>query len=261
MRSNIALRVTLIAIAVAALLVGVAWTTEIRAALHGGLIALCVFAFLPFVVIASIVGLVVVVALLAGLAGGDGAADAAHLAEGFRYSAWGVRKYYGFLARHRGSSWIGVPIGMLLGTLVVWALLAVFVLPKELRTTELLLGLKGEIEKQYAASKSYPPPQSGNTILGSSQEVVRDAFDRALHYEVRGRWRLASYRLTSYGSDGVPSSDDLCIEGQTKLQDLLDTSAALIGFAELARFRGGTPISDRLDTLRAVQCERAAITQ
>jgi len=41
-----------------------------------------------------------------------------------------------------------------------------------------------------------------------------------LEYRVSGKWKLASYTLTSYGFDGKPGSDDLCVSGSTKLNEI-----------------------------------------
>jgi hypothetical protein len=51
--------------------------------LHGGLLALCVFAFLPFLVIVTILGLMCIVGIILGVAGADGA----HALEACRFSA------------------------------------------------------------------------------------------------------------------------------------------------------------------------------
>lgn len=251
-------RLAAVMLAVAALVVTIAWTTELRAVLHGGLLALCVFAFLPFVVIATLIALILVLSLVLGLLGGAAhAADLAGFGEGLLHGKRGIESYYGFLLRHRGSAWLGVPAGLLLGILMVWGLLGWLVVPHELRTTETLLGLKTQIDSYYTEQADYPTPSQEGRFVGPDGNEVRDDFGRPLHYEVQGKWRMKSYRLASHGVDGVPSDDDLCVEGRTKLQSVLETSTALLNLADAARrFKSGAPLNERLKVLNSARCER-----
>lgn len=257
-------QLTVITLVVAAAFVVAAATTELRGALHGGLLALCVFALFPFVIIAAIVALILGLTLLFGVLNFDGGgahvSDVAGFAETLQYAPRGIRAYYGFLARHRRSVWLGVPAGLLLGTLIVWGLLATFVVPLELRTTELLLELQSEIEAHYARAHDYPSPLEGSHIAGPDGAPARDGFGRLLQYEVRGKWPAKSYQLASYGSDGVASADDFCVNGATKLQKMLDTSAALMDLVERVRsFKTGAPLRDRLGAVRAIRCAHGAL--
>jgi hypothetical protein len=253
-----ALRLSIFTIAVAAAFIALAWMTQLRAALHAGFISLCVFAFLPFVVVAAILGLMFAVGLVLGLAtGGDvHASDLAGYAESLVYAPRGARAYYRLLARHSRSVWLAVPAGLLAGTLITWGLLAVFVVPHELRTTAILLQARSDIDRHYAETKQYPAPLGDAFFATSDGRPLLDDFDHKLRYEAHGVWLAKSYRLVSYGADGVPSEDDLCVQGQTKLQRVLDTSAALVSLTNaVVAFKTGVPVRDRLLAYRALQCE------
>lgn len=255
---NIARRIALLTLLVATSFVAVAWTTELRAVLHSGLLALCIFAFLPFVVIATILGLMCVVGLILGFAGADGAhaSDVAGFAEALLYAPRGTVGYYRFLARHSRSVWVGLPVGLVLGALVVWLLLAVLVIPRELRTAQLLEQLGVDAEQHYRVSKNYPTPVGDHHYPSSMNAAVLDDFGRPLHYEVQGKWLAKSYRITSYGADGRRSSDDLCVQGQNKAQKALNVSTALASLGEtVLYFKTGVSLPDRLGALRALECE------
>ncbi|MBN1611662.1 MAG: hypothetical protein JW940_33815 [Polyangiaceae bacterium] len=198
------------------------------------MITVCVFALLPFLVIAGLLALVTLslfaIALLGALVDADLDTD---IDVGMDLT-WAVRPYYRWLARHRGSPLLGVPVGLLLGGFLLWAALAVFVLAREARTTERLLQAQAVVENAYREAKRYPPPDgrghfpvpdavasSFANALGAQHRLL-DAFGRPVRYEVKGRWKLASYRLRSLGFDGVRSDDDLCVSGQTRLQAMAD---------------------------------------
>jgi hypothetical protein len=263
MRPSPARRVAVLTVVVAAAVVALAWFTPLRVVLHTGLLAMCIFAFLPFVIVATLLAALFLAGIVIGIAteGGAHGSDLAGFAEALRYAPRGTRAYYSFLARQRHSSWVAAPAGLLLGTLIVWGLLAVFVVPHELRTTELLLRLQTEVEQHYVAHKDYPQPVGDERYPNAHGQPALDDFARPLHYEVHGKWRAKSYRITSLGADGEASSDDLCVQGQTKLQRALDTTAAFASFSEaLLHFKTGAPVRDRLTTLRAVQCQHGALS-
>jgi hypothetical protein len=256
------LRFSIFTIAVAGSFAMLAWTTQLRAALHAGLISLCVFAFLPFVIVAAILGVMFAVGLVLGFAtGGDvDASDLAGFAESLVYAPRGARVYYRFLARHSRSIWLAVPAGLLAGTLITWGLLAVFVVPHELRTTAILLQARSDIDRHYAQTKQYPAPLGDAFLATPDGQPLVDDFDHKLRYEIQGVWLAKSYRLVSYGADGVPSEDDLCVQGQTKLQRALDTSAALVSLTNaVVAFKTGVRVRDQLSAYRALQCENGYV--
>jgi|GEM_PF-6642388 len=262
MRLNPARRVALFTLAVAMGFVAAAWTTELRGVLHGGLITLCVFAFLPFVAIATVLCLMCVVGIILGFAGADGAhaSDLAGFAEALLYAPRGIRGYYRFLARHRRSVWIGLPAGLLFGALVVWLLLALLVIPRELRTAQLLEQLRVEAEQAYKSTRNYPKSVDVNYYPSSMNAPVLDDFGQPLHYEVQSKWLAKSYRITSYGADGRPSSDDLCVQGENRVQKAIEVSAALASLGEtILYFETGIPLRDRLGALRSLQCQHGEL--
>ncbi|MDB4975001.1 MAG: hypothetical protein JWN48_3342 [Myxococcaceae bacterium] len=248
-----------------ATLVGlVGWTTDLRDVMHGALLAVCVVAFLPFVIIAAGLGVLLAALLILALVGviGGEAPDVSGMygaAEGLGAAPRGIRTYYALLARHGRSRWMGIPAGMLLGALVLWAGLAISVLPREAKTSERLLVAQSFIERSYEESKHYPSATTSGQLPaivdenGATLEPI-DAFGRPLLYETRGRWKWQSYRVSSLGYDGVRSADDLCVGGQTKLQELVDRAALLKGLSAALRFTESS-WQDRLQRIHSLQCE------
>jgi hypothetical protein len=198
------------------------WTTGVRQVMHAALLGIAAVAFLPFVLIAaglfSVLSITFVVALAA--AGHDMPIDHVHgageaLLEG---GAWLTPRYYRFLRQRRHPLFWAVPGGALLGGLLLWALLALVVMPKEAR-------------------------------------VARDAFDRPLVYRVSGIWQFASYTLTSLGFDGKPSDDDLCVSGATKLAHLAEQASDLGDLVEALR-SGHASTRQRWASIRSLSCRR-----
>lgn len=217
---------------VASSLFGIGWYTQLRELMHGALISIAVFALLPFVIIAAgimvillAVGMIVLLGILGAFTGGgdvpDKPADAGEplIESGLRL----VPRYYRWLASQRHPVFWGVPSGLLLGGLALWLTLSALVLPGESRSVEILADVRQQIDVYYGAHKRYPKPDdSGHLPYTSLDEtrsgVVLDGFGRPLEYRMEGRWRVASYRVRSYGYDGVPGgNDDLCVSGATKL--------------------------------------------
>jgi hypothetical protein len=149
----------------------------LRQVLHGALLAIAAIAFLPFVLIAA--------GLLIALIGGFVVAASAVLGEGIEggsvFEAGGsliegggglVRPYYRFLARLRQPLILGGAGGVVLGVLLLWAVLAVMVIPGEARTVEVLAAARAQIEQIYDEQGSYPPPDSAGHL---SQHTSRTA--------------------------------------------------------------------------------------
>jgi hypothetical protein len=243
-------RFAFLTVAVAGAWTALAWATGLRAVFHGGLVALSVFAFLPFVVITCILGALLGVGLILGLItaadGGVHASDLAGYSESLVHAPRAIRAYYVFLGRNARSVWLGMPAGILLGTLLVWLLLALLVVPRELRTTAVLLRARADVEQFHERHRSFP----------ATLEPILDGFGRPVQYEVQGKWLAQSYRIVSRGFDGIPSDDDLCVQGQTKLRQLLDISATLVSLGQaVMSFKTGVPMQQRLSALKAVQCK------
>ncbi len=243
------------AVITAAVVVAIGWMTELRDVMHGALLAVAVFALLPLILIAGALLLIILVGLglsVAAALGGDGDVGTEGL-EGagdlvVGGGAWLAPRYYGFLARQRHPVFWGIPAGALLGGLVLWGLIALIVVPGESRTVQVLTGAQADIEQRVRESGKLPK---------ADQLALRDGFGRPLEYRVAGRWKLASWTLTSLGFDGEPSADDLCVSGSTRLARWAETAADIARDVEAFRSGGGEPgptIADRLSGIRALRC-------
>jgi hypothetical protein len=245
----------------AATLVVIGWMSGLRQVMHGALLALAVAALLPFVLVAG--GLLVVMligfllALSAAVAGAGDAFDDGLPGAGEAVvdgGGWLIPRYYRFLGRQRHPVFWGIPAGGLFGGLLLWALLAVFVVPGETRTVRDLTEAKAGIERLYSESGGFPrPDEHGHLRLEPNRPVLEDGFGRPLNYDVSGRWKLASWTLTSLGFDGKPSADDLCVSGST---GLLEWAGKVEHVARLLNNikSGSAPLADRLGGIRALRC-------
>lgn len=257
----------LITVAVVALAVVLAgWLTDLRQVMHGALLSVAIVAFLPLLIVGAgllaVLAVGLVVGVLAALGdGGDGVIEGAAgvgevIVEG---GGWLTPRYYRFLGRQRHPMLWGTVAGALLGGLLLWGLLAVLVVPDEASTARRLTEAKARLEARYAADGAWPRPDGqGQLVLdvgnGPAPDVLRDGFGRPLHYEVSGRWKLASWRLRSHGYDGVPSGDDLCISGASKLAKWVARAGELVNLFERIRAGEGST-RDRLAGIRALRCD------
>jgi hypothetical protein len=258
------------AAASAAIVLLLAWLTGLRQVMHAALLSIAAAALLPFAVIAGgfllLVLLGLVAALPGALSGGDAGPDhglsqaGVGLVEG---SVWLVPRYYRFLGKRRHPVFWGVPTGILLGGLLLWAALAILVLPGEAGTVELLAATKDRIDETYRETGEFPRPDEGGHLAlaayaGSGKrvtQVVTDSFGRPLLYEVSRSWRkLSAYRLISTGFDGRQgTSDDLCVSGSTRLRELADTAQSLVTLVRDIG-SGKASVQDRLEGIRALRC-------
>jgi hypothetical protein len=242
-----------LAAAVTALALVVAgWTSGLRQVMHGALLALATAALLPFALIA---GALLVIAAAGLVVASAGALGGAHDLSP-DHVGWGlgeavveggkrlIPRYYRFLARRRHPLFWGVAGGLLVGALLLWALIAVVVVPGEARTARALAAARADVEQSYATSGALPRPDDQGHLSIASGGARADGFGRPLQYQVSGRWKLASWKLTSLGFDGRPSSDDLCVSGSTKLFALADEAGItehLAGVRALSCPRGSRP--------------------
>jgi hypothetical protein len=234
------------------LLVVLGWMTGLRAAMHGAFLAVAAVALLPFVLVSGGLLIVMAIGLVMGLASGAaadhavGLADASELVVGGGWS-FGAR-YYRFIGRRRHPVFWGIPAGTLFGALVLWALLATFVLPGEARTVRLLLDTKARIDRAYRDTSEFPRPDEEGHVASEAGTVALDGFGRPLHYEVSGRWKLASWVLVSSGFDGkTGTDDDLCISGATRIAERVAPILKRIG-------EGTASTKDDLAGIRALTC-------
>lgn len=240
------------------------WFTGLRHVMHGALLAVVVFAFLPLVIVAAGVAVVAITFAITVIVSvfGEQTTDVATDAGLFEAGARAAPGYYRFMAarfvaRRKHPVFWGLPLGTLMGGLGLWGVLAVRVLPGEARTAETLALVQARIEATYQRTSRYPAPDQNGHLRyeslddgGSGAGVVLDGFGHPIEYRKTGHWKVASYRLRSYGYDGAPGgNDDLCRSGATKLGRLTD-------MIRLGRGPDGkgVSISIKLGAIREAQC-------
>jgi hypothetical protein len=218
------------AILVAAMLAGV------RRIAYGALAALVVAGLWPLLILLGAFAALMILAVLVGLVGGEGVGDIGlgDASEGaVRGGAKLASSYYRFLARLRHPVLWGAVAGAVAGTAVVWAILALYVVPRERRTLETLLHVQLALEDEYQRTGSFPRPTGEGTVppalldepAGQPATPILDGFGRPILYDLKGLWKLASYTVSSMGFDGHPSDDDLCLTGGTRAGTWLQRAA------------------------------------
>jgi hypothetical protein len=235
----------LVTVSVALVVAGAGWLTGLERAYHSLLLTLAVIALLPCLIIAGLLLFLVALALAIAIAG-DATADIvdAGAAEGIvQLGRLLSRHYYGVLFRERNPIPLGIGAGVGLGTLVVFGLLSILVVPKETCTLARMLAAQRGIEHYYDTHGVYPA-MLGNGALSmalmspgevglqpsckpdSQRDILLDGFGRPIVYQTHQRLpRVAYYRLTSLGSDGRKSGDDLCVAGATQAERVLQRVA------------------------------------
>jgi hypothetical protein len=232
------------------------WAVGLRTAMHGALLVVAVFAFLPILIVGALLLAIMIggfiVALLFGLFGhGSEPPDIASplgeavIAGGGRFL---IGPYYRFLASRRHPLFWGLSGGVLLGGLLLLALIAVLILPGEARTSRILIDAKDKLDRAYQAGHGFPKS------LGESGAPTLDGFGRPLEYRVTGKWMLARYRVASLGYDGKPGGgDDLCVSGSTRTLQWANAAAAWLDVVQ--QMRGKEPsVSNRLAAISALKC-------
>jgi hypothetical protein len=222
--------VVTVAIGVAAGLTGV------RRIAYGALTALVLAGLGPVLLVVGGLAALMAVSLAVGLAGGGAAGDAGLSGVGEGVVVGGAKLgsvYYRLWRRLRHPMAWGLGAGLVLGTALLWIVLGFYVIPRERRTLDVLRSAQSAIEQSYAEAGVYP----------ATVPVTLDGFGRAISYQLAGKWKLASYTLSSLGFDGRPSDDDLCVTGGTRaglwLRRGSDTLKKTIGLrAELAAIQG-----------------------
>jgi hypothetical protein len=244
----------------------VGWTSGLRAVMHATLVSLAIAALLPFVVAASglllIMGVGFSLALLTSLTGEHVQAEGGlyGLAEMVLGASRRLApRYYRFVAHPRQRFLWALSAGALFGCLTLWGLMAALVLPGEARTVQILGQARARIEQVYRDTGEFPRPDDEGHLETSaldkettSRGVLVDGFGRPLHYDVSGRWRLASWALVSLGFDGRAGADDLCVSGATRLTQWAQ-EADLAGVLR-ALGSGRVLMTDELAGIRALAC-------
>lgn len=267
----------LTSLALCALVAMVGWLSDLRAVFHGTIIVLSVAAFLPLLLSLALVLIFLGMSAIAILSGDP---DAAPLASDAYAASKGLAAffrrvfvpYYRFLFTRRHPAVLGAACGFLVGTLLIWTLLSLFVLPGEVCTLKRMSAIQSAIEKRH-----YPSPHSGqwvdHSVLGEDakgwpfcpapsvapdgpSEILLDGFGRRFNYHVAGHWPLTSYRLSSLGYDGKESRDDLCLSGSSRARAALDRlgDAASTLHDLLAGSSGDPGLHHWWSVLRATTC-------
>ncbi len=252
------------AVVAAIVVIVVAWLTGLREVAHDALLSLLVFAFFPILIVAAAIGFLVCFFVVAGLFGGEMDADVVgDLGEGVGEGGfWLARVYYRFFASRKHPVFWGTIAGFTLGILLLWLFIGIFVFPKEMKTAALLTRGQAAIETHYKSKGGYPRPVDarlnmsslpGNKLPTNESGDVIDSFGQVLDYQVRGRWKLASYRLRSVGFDGSPSRDDLCVVGRTKLKAGLDAARDIWALAK--RLTTDAAVEEKLGAIHEMDCD------
>ncbi len=275
--SHARIQFVLVSLAMGALVATVGWLSDLRAMFHLTIIVLSVAAFLPLLLALALVLIFVGMSAIAILSGDPDAApsasDAYAATEGLVAIFCRVfLPYYRMLFTRRHPALLGAACGLLLGTLLVWTLLSLLVLPGEVCTLKRMGTIQSAIEKRHT-----PSPLSGqwvdHAILGEEAkgwpfcpapsvapygptEILLDGFGRRLSYEVAGHWPLTSYRLSSLGYDGKASGDDLCLSGSSRARAALDRLGDAAGtIHDLLTGSSGDPgLHHWWSALRATTC-------
>lgn len=252
-------RFALTAIVVALTVLALGWFTDLRGTLYHSLLGLTVVALLPFLLLATFlvfgIGASVLFALVPDLGIGNLASDA--LVDGAMESAGVrsfVRRYYRFLERQRHPLFWGTLAGVLLGALLCFAVLALFVLPGDSRTLDALGAASLRIEQAYDRDGAYPRPVDGTLVLDDA--TVRDGFGRPLVYAVKDRGPLHSWTLRSLGYDGRDDgADDLCMDGGNRLSRVADAVGRTADAFSAPREKSPRQ-TEHFAALRAARCAR-----
>ena len=218
-------------IAIAAALEGV------RRIAYAALAALIVWGLWPLLLIVGGLAALMIVAVIAvslGLVDHGAGSDTGLGGMGEGVVVGGsklARIYYRFLGRVRHPIAWGAAAGALAGTALVWAILGLYVIPRERRTLDTLMQVRSALEDRYRQAGSYPSPTEDGTVPatllstgGPTRDAgpVADGFGRPVRYRLGGAWKIASYTVSSLGFDGRPSDDNLCVTGGTRLGHWLE---------------------------------------
>lgn len=229
------------------------------------LIILCVIAalMLPFILVGVLVG-----ALFGGELGGElggdfafDAFDAGNLVPSLNPL---VKGYYKLFQRQTHPVFWGVIVGSVVGLMILASFLYLFIVRKETVTLERFASLKVEIEAYYQEHGHLPKPNDQGFLTyeilageegTESGSPVLDGFKRPIQYEVAGKWKIASYRLTSLGYEVDRGEDDLCFSGGTTIVELAGKALDWVRF--LDGLDDETSVSDRISGLTLFRCENS----
>ena len=266
-KNTVLKKFTLSSLVTTALVIGIGWFSGAKLVMHGAFIAVAATALLPFLILAVILFLPTMIMLSCGLIGMFMAIEGVGLEMGAD-AAWASRGvvpwYYRFMANQKHPFFWGVPCGLVIGAGILAMLIAIWIVPGETRTVEILAETQAVIERVYKDKGAYPQPDEDGHLtraaLGleeddSADGVVLDGFGRPLRYEVEGRWKLATYRLKSDGYNGRPGQDDFCLAGSTKLGKLADASVSLLKLLRGEESGKLASLQVKLQGIQSMRCD------
>jgi hypothetical protein len=234
-----AIRFFLAAVITALIVLIVGWFTDVRQLLHWVLLTLAITAFLPFVIIGGGLAVGLILALAGAVLGADASVGAAIGEGATTVGSLLFHPYYRFLGRRRHPVFWGVPVGMLLGCLLLGGVIALVIVPAETRTVQILAETQQQIERVHKKSGRFPTPDAEGRLTSKAlglqapgagnDDFILDGFGRPLHLRVKGKGILASYTLISWGYDGKPGRDDLCISRSSDVSKFATMLADKLG--------------------------------
>jgi hypothetical protein len=266
LRPGVARRFLLVFVPTIAVLVTNGWLTGLRDVMYGALVGALAVAFLPFTFVALALALVaawlVLVMLVAMLTDGeapDGGELVGEVASALTEAAFlAAPPYYRLLGRIRHPGVWGGFAGVFSGGLVLWGLIALFVVPRELETVERLARARERVEAHRKSHHAFPPAGDDGAPRFDEGEVEVDGFGRPFVYRTQGLRPFDTYTLSSLGFDGRPGEDDLCVEGSTALGRAVPRHAALLDAVTRSVGDGFAKTKAGLGALRQLRCDDAS---
>jgi hypothetical protein len=116
-----------------------------------------------------------------------------------------------------------------------------------------------QIEKFHKKTGRFPTPDAEGRLTSKAMEApearkddfILDGFGRPLHFRVKGKGILASYTLISWGYDGKPGTDDLCI---SRSSDVSKWGTLLIDKLGLNQQKKGSRLTVLFRAVLDLQC-------
>jgi hypothetical protein len=232
------------------------WFTGVRGVMHALLVALAAAALFPLLLVLLVVAFLAASSLVLGWVPQQAEVSAGGPRTGVaKQGAWVKKAYYRYARRQRRQPFVwGLITGLGLGLVGVWAILAVWVVPREIQTLGILLLGAARLDAAEATTQKQPAPTSDGLLhphlwsaglpeVAPGDAPVLDLFGRAVRYEPHGEPPAASYTLRSLGFDGEPSKDDICVgrppqvgaeRGPDPLAFLENLRANKVGWSEQA---------------------------
>jgi hypothetical protein len=237
-------RFVLAAVITALVVMATGWFTDVRQLLHWILLTLAVTAFLPFVIIGVGLGAGLILALVGAVLVGDSGGGEGLAKIGVMIGGHLFLPYYRFLASRRHPVFWGIPVGTVLGCLLLGGVIALVIVPSETRTVQILAETQEQIEKFHKKTGRFPTPDAEGRLTSKAigleargagnDEFILDGFGRPLHLRLKGKGILASYTLISWGYDGKPGRDDLCISRSSEVSKWAALLAEKVGLNKKA---------------------------